>query len=66
LPTTLPVEALFFFLLLIAAFFFLFAGGGWVAGRLREGRTEEEVLAAWRAEWRVLAMLEDGMVKNEF
>jgi hypothetical protein len=65
LPTTLPVEALFFFLLLIAAFFFLFAGGGWVAGRLREGRTEE-VLAAWRAEWRVLAMLEDGMVKNEF
>jgi hypothetical protein len=44
----------------------MFAGGGWVAGRLREGRTEEEVLAAWRAEWRVLAMLEDGMVKNEF
>jgi hypothetical protein len=63
---TLEVDALFFFLLLTEACFFFFFVAGATAVRLREGRTEEEVLAAWRAEWRVLPMSEDGIVKTDF
>jgi hypothetical protein len=62
----LPVEALFFFLLEEegAVLFFLFEGAGATVVCLPEGRTAEEVLAAWRAEWRVLPMSEDGIVKK--
>jgi hypothetical protein len=62
----LEVDALFFFLLFTKEVGFFFFAAGATAVRLREGRTEEEVLAAWRAEWRVVETLEAGIVKTEF
>jgi hypothetical protein len=61
----LPVEALFVFLLLVAAFFF-FAAGAAAVVRLRVDGRVEEVLAAWRAKWRVVPMSEEGIVKKDF
>jgi hypothetical protein len=53
-------------LLLVAAFFFFAGGGSGTAVHLWERRTEEEVLVAWRAEWRVLEMLKDDIRQKIF
>jgi hypothetical protein len=64
---TLEVDTLFFFLLFTkkAVGFFFFAAGA-TAVRLRVDGRVEEVLAAWRAEWRVVETLEEGIVKTDF